>query len=48
MDGRGVVIPGSQVDSHSTSKVSLMPDELEQGLSVDEFRDLVAFLLSLQ
>jgi len=47
-DGRGVVIPGPQVVSRHTSKVSLMPDELEQGLSVQEFRDLLAFLLSLK
>jgi hypothetical protein len=47
-DGRGVVVPGALVASHETSKVSLMPDELEQGLSVEEFRDLVAFMLSLK
>jgi putative membrane-bound dehydrogenase-like protein len=47
-DGRGVVIPGSQVATHENSKVSLMPDELEQGLTVREFRDLLAFLLSLK
>lgn len=47
-DGRGVVVPGTLVAAHQTSKVSLMPDELEQGLSVEEFRDLLAFLLSLK
>jgi putative membrane-bound dehydrogenase-like protein len=47
-DGRGVVVPGALVASHDTSKVSLMPDELEQGLTVEEFRDLVTFMLSLK
>jgi putative membrane-bound dehydrogenase-like protein len=47
-DGRGVLIPGPQVAEHQTSKVSLMPDDLEQGLSVEEFRDLLAFLLFLK
>jgi putative membrane-bound dehydrogenase-like protein len=47
-DGRGVLIPGAQVAEHQTSKVSLMPDDLEQGLSVEEFRDLLAFLLFLK
>ena len=47
-DGRGVVVPGALVASHETSKVSLMPDELEQGLTVEEFRDLVAFMISLK
>jgi putative heme-binding domain-containing protein len=47
-DGRGVVVPGALVKSHETSKVSLMPDELEHGLTVEEFRDLVAFMMSLK
>ena len=47
-DGRGAVVPGALVKSHDISKVSLMPDELEQGLTVEEFRDLVAFMLSLK
>lgn len=47
-DGRGVVVPGSKVATHETSKVSLMPDELERGLTVEEFCDLLTFLLSLK
>ena len=47
-DSRGVIVPGSQVGSRENSKVSLMPDDLEQGLTVQEFRDLLAFLLSLK
>jgi putative membrane-bound dehydrogenase-like protein len=47
-DGRGVVIPGSQISARSISKVSLMPEGLAQGLTVEEFRDLLAYLLSLK
>jgi putative membrane-bound dehydrogenase-like protein len=47
-DGRGVLIPGPLVASHQTSNVSLMPDELEQGFTIEEFRDLLTFLLSLK
>ena len=47
-DGRGVLIPGSQVAAHHNSKISLMPDDLERGLTVDEFSHLLAFLLSLR
>ena len=47
-DGRGVIVPGALVASHETSKVSLMPDELERGLTIEEFRDLVAYMLSLK
>jgi len=47
-DGHGVVIPASQIVSRQISKVSSMPDDLEQGLTVQEFRDLLAFLLSLK
>jgi len=47
-DGRGVIIPGPQISSRHISKVSLMPEGLAQGLSVEEFRDLLAYLLSLK
>ena len=46
MDGQAVVIPGADLSAHTQSKVSLMPEGLERGLSVGEFRDLLAFLLS--
>lgn len=42
------MVPGTHVATHENSKVSLMPDELETGLTVEEFRDLLAFLLSLK
>jgi putative heme-binding domain-containing protein len=45
-DGKAVRIPGAQVSAHTQSKVSLMPEGLEKGMTVGDFRDLLAFLLS--
>lgn len=45
-DGRAVIIPPGQVAARTQSKVSLMPEELENALTVQDFRDLLAFLLS--
>ncbi|MBI3875418.1 MAG: c-type cytochrome [Verrucomicrobia bacterium] len=45
-DGKGVLIPAAQIKSHIQSKLSLMPEGLEQGMTVQDFRDLIAFLLS--
>ena len=45
-NGRAALIPPSLVASHNQSKVSLMPDDLEQALTVQDFRDLLAFLLT--
>jgi putative heme-binding domain-containing protein len=45
-DSRAVLIPPSLIASQTQSKVSLMPEELARGLSVQDFRDLMAFLLS--
>ncbi len=45
-DGKGVWIPAAQIASDVPSKISLMPDGLENGLTIQDFRDLVAFLLS--
>jgi putative membrane-bound dehydrogenase-like protein len=47
-DGNGVVIPVEQIVSNLTSSVSLMPEGLENALAVQDFRDLLVFLLSLQ
>jgi len=44
-DGRGLVIPGEQVKSRTQSKLSLMPEGLELGMTVQEFRDVITFLL---
>jgi putative heme-binding domain-containing protein len=45
-DGKAVRIPGAQVTAHTQSKVSLMPEGLEKGMTVGDFRDLMVFLLS--
>jgi len=44
VEGKGIFLPGKQIKSHSTSKVSLMPEGLEQALSEREFLDLIEFL----
>jgi putative heme-binding domain-containing protein len=45
-EGKGVFLPGKQVHARSTSKVSLMPEGLEQTLSEREWLDLIEFLIS--
>ena len=45
-DGQAMVVPTSEVASHTQSKVSLMPEGLDRALTVAQFRDLMAFLLS--
>jgi len=45
-DGKGVWIPAGQIISDVPSKISLMPEGLENGLTIQDFRDLLAFLLS--
>lgn len=45
-EGKGVFLPASQIRSRSTSKVSLMPEGLEQALSENEWLDLIEFLAS--
>lgn len=45
-DGKGVFLPDKQIRARSTSKVSLMPEGLEQALSQREFLDLIEFLAS--
>ena len=39
---------GDEIESYGVMQNSLMPDELENTMTVAEFRDLVAFLASLQ
>jgi putative membrane-bound dehydrogenase-like protein len=43
-DGRAIMIPASKIESHTTSKVSLMPEGLQQAMSPDDLQDLIAFL----
>ena len=45
-EGKGVFLPGKQIRARSTSKVSLMPEGLEQALSEREWLDLIEFLSS--
>jgi putative heme-binding domain-containing protein len=45
-DGKAVRIPGAQIATHNQSRVSMMPEGLDRTLSVQDFRDLMAFLLS--
>jgi putative membrane-bound dehydrogenase-like protein len=45
-EGKGIFLPASQIRSRSTSKVSLMPEGLEQALSEREWLDLIEFLAS--
>lgn len=42
------VIPRSEIDKLRTSEISLMPEDLEAGLTEQEFRDLIAFLLTAE
>ncbi len=43
-----VAIPNKNIVSHTVTKLSLMPEGLENALTIQDFRDLLAFLLSLK
>ena len=45
-DGRAVLIPPALIKAQSQSDVSLMPEDLANALTIQDFRDLLAFLLS--
>jgi len=45
-EGKAVRIPASDVVTHTQSKVSLMPEDLAGTMTVRDFRDLMAYLLS--
>lgn len=47
-DGRRVHIAVSDIRSRRGSTVSLMPEGLQAGLSLEEFADLIAYLVSLK
>lgn len=47
-DGKLVKVPVREIKSRQVSKVSLMPEGLEAGLSVEEFTDLIAYVSSLR
>jgi putative heme-binding domain-containing protein len=45
-NGRAVLVTPSQIASQTQSKVSLMPEGLAEALTVQDFRDLLSFLVS--
>ena len=47
-DAKTFMIPRERILSDQTGKVSLMPEGLENLLTLQDFRDLLAFLLSLK
>lgn len=47
-DGQNRYFKGADVDAYRAMPNSLMPSGLEKLMTVAEFRDLVAFLMSLQ
>ncbi len=44
-DGHLIVVKASDIEDKKPQNVSIMPDNLPQTLTLQEFRDLVAFLL---
>src|SRR3954469_19394617 len=47
-DGKLVSIPAGEIKEKRGSTVSLMPEALEAGLSLQEFADLIEYLATLQ
>jgi len=47
-DGKSIRIPSSEIKSKRGSTVSLMPEGLQNGLSLDEFNDLIEYLTTLK
>lgn len=47
-DGQKIQIPAAEISGRRISPVSLMPEGLQEGLSQQEFSDLVAYLLTLR
>jgi putative heme-binding domain-containing protein len=46
--GAEIQAPRSQIQNIARSPISIMPEGLEQGMTADEFRDLLMFLQSLK
>ena len=46
-DGRLIVVKSSEIEDKKPQTVSIMPENLPQTLTLQEFRDLVAFLLMI-
>jgi putative membrane-bound dehydrogenase-like protein len=45
-DGKAVLVPSAHISAQKQSKVSLMPEGLVEALTIQDFRDLLAFLES--
>ena len=45
-DGKLIEVKPSEIDERKPQPTSIMPDNVAQTLTTQEFRDLVAFLLS--
>ena len=45
-DGRLKTVSSSEIEERKPQPTSIMPDNLAQSLTLQEFRDLTAFLLS--
>ena len=45
-DGKAVRVPRAEISAHTQSRVSMMPEGLDRTMSVQDFRDLMAYLLS--
>jgi len=48
VSGAEVQVPRNRIQQITRSTISLMPEGLEQGMTRDEFRDLLSFLQSLK
>src|SRR5262249_48318677 len=48
VDGKHIVIPQSEIESRTASKVSLMPAGIAEAMPRGEFIDLIAYLESLR
>ena len=47
-DGKKIAVAGKEVVSFRMLKTSLMPDGLVEALTVEDFRDLLAYLEGLK
>ena len=47
-EGATDVIPRDQIETIASTGMSLMPEGLEKGLSVQDFADLIAFVRSIR
>ncbi|WP_254508543.1 PVC-type heme-binding CxxCH protein [Anatilimnocola floriformis] len=48
VEGKTISIPKADIDEHKTSNLSLMPNGLKDGLSLQDFADVIGYLESLK